>query len=72
MSACSLIDHPTEGKIWNIEAPNKLSGGARTDFLPAPKIGQQSVEILRETGYSEKEIEALVASGATIDGRLQR
>lgn len=67
-----LIDHPTEGKIWNIDAPNKLSGGARTDFMPAPKIGQQSVEILREAGYSEKEIEELVASGATIDGRLQR
>ncbi|MGH8619904.1 MAG: CaiB/BaiF CoA transferase family protein [Burkholderiales bacterium] len=66
-----LMDHPTEGKVWNMSPPNKLSGGARTDFMPAPKIGQQSVEILREAGYSDADIEALVASGAALDGRLR-
>jgi len=65
-----LIDHPTEGKVWNMPNPNKLSGGARTDFLPAPKIGQQSVEILREAGCSDGEIEAMIASGGIVDGRL--
>jgi len=65
-----LVDHPTEGKVWNMPNPNKLSGGARTDFLHAPKIGQQSVELLREAGYSESEIKALVTSGGVIDGRV--
>ncbi len=62
------IEHPTEGKIINMKLPNKLSRGARTDFRPAPLIGQQSVEILREAGFTDAAIAALVASGATLDG----
>jgi crotonobetainyl-CoA:carnitine CoA-transferase CaiB-like acyl-CoA transferase len=52
--------------------PNKVSGGARRDFTPAPKIGQHSVDILRESGYSENEINALLESGATLDGRIKK
>jgi crotonobetainyl-CoA:carnitine CoA-transferase CaiB-like acyl-CoA transferase len=62
------IEHPTEGKIINMKLPNKLSRGARRDFRHAPKIGQQSVEILREAGLSGVEIDALLASGAALDG----
>ncbi len=62
------IEHPTEGKIINMKLPNKLSCGARTDFRHAPLIGQQSVEILREAGFTDAAIAALVASGATLDG----
>jgi crotonobetainyl-CoA:carnitine CoA-transferase CaiB-like acyl-CoA transferase len=65
-----LIEHPTEGKIWSMGLPNKLSGGARRDFLHAPKVGQQSVEILREMGYSDADIGQLLATGATLDGRI--
>ena len=64
------INHPTEGKIWNMALPNRISGGARRDFRPAPKIGQHSVEILSEIGYREAEIEAMIASGTTVDGRV--
>jgi len=67
-----LIEHPTEGKVWNMGLPNKLSGGARQDFLPAPKVGQHSVEILREAGYSDADIAQLLAAGATLDGRLEK
>jgi len=67
-----LIDHPTEGKVWNINLPNRLSGGARHDFSAAPKVGQHSVEILREMGYAESDIEALIAAGATLDGRITK
>ncbi len=62
------IEHPTEGKIINMKLFNKLSCGARTDFRHAPLIGQQSVEILREAGFTDAAIAALVASGATLDG----
>ena len=65
-----LTTHPTEGQVWTVGTPNKLSGGSRDDFLPAPKIGQHSVEILRQAGYPDSEIEALIANRTVIDGRL--
>ena len=51
---------------------NKWSCGTREDWSPAPKLGQQSVEVLQEVGVSEADIAAMVASGATIDGRLKK
>jgi crotonobetainyl-CoA:carnitine CoA-transferase CaiB-like acyl-CoA transferase len=67
-----LTDHPTEAKVRNMRLPNKLSGGTRKDFLPAPVLGQHSVDILREAGYDDADIAAMIASGATLDGRLAR
>jgi len=64
------VDHPTEGRIVNMALPNKTSFGGRKDFLPAPKIGQHSVEILREIGYDDAAIEAMIAGGTTLDGRI--
>jgi crotonobetainyl-CoA:carnitine CoA-transferase CaiB-like acyl-CoA transferase len=66
-----LKDHPTEGGTRNMRLPNKWSCGVRREWSPAPKLGQHSVEVLREMGYAESEIERLIASGATLDGRLQ-
>ncbi|MES2564061.1 MAG: CoA transferase [Pseudomonadota bacterium] len=64
------IDHPTEGNIINMALPNKLSQGVRSDFTPAPKIGQHSVDVLRELGYADAEIDELISSKVTLDGRL--
>jgi len=64
-------DHPTEGKIRMMRLPNKWSCGTRKEWNPAPKLGQQSVELLREIGLTDAEIEAMVQSGATMDGRLK-
>ena len=66
-----LKDHPTEGKIRNLRLPNKWSSGTRREWRPAPKLGQDSVEVLREAGYSEAEVERLSAAGVTVDGRLK-
>ena len=62
------LEHPSEGRIINMKLPNKLSRGARKDFRHAPKIGQHSVEILREAGFTQADIAALIQSGATADG----
>lgn len=66
-----IKEHPTEGKIRNIRLPNEWSCGTRDNWIPAPKIGQQSVEILQEIGLSESQIIDMVSSGATLDGRTQ-
>lgn len=63
------LEHPSEGRIVNMALPNTLSRGARRDVRGAPRLGENSVEILGEAGFSADEIEALIASGATIDGR---
>ncbi len=66
------VEHPTEGTIINMALPNKLSRGARSDFSPAPKIGQHSVEVLREAGLTEETIQSMVAEGVTKDGRITK
>jgi crotonobetainyl-CoA:carnitine CoA-transferase CaiB-like acyl-CoA transferase len=67
-----LRDHPTEGRTRNMRLPNKWSSGVRREWNPAPKLGQQSVEILREIGCTETEIEAMIAAGTTLDGRIDK
>lgn len=67
-----MKEHPTEGKIRSMRLPNKWSCGARREWNPPPKLGQQSVEILREIGCSEADIDAMIAHGATIDGRIAK
>jgi crotonobetainyl-CoA:carnitine CoA-transferase CaiB-like acyl-CoA transferase len=67
-----LKDHPTEGGTRNMRLPNKWSCGVRREWSPAPKLGQHSVEILREAGYDEAAIGELIASGATLDGRIKK
>ena len=64
-------DHPTEGKIREMRLPNVWSCGTRKEWSPAPKLGQQSVEILREVGFDDAAIAQMVAAGATIDGQLK-
>jgi crotonobetainyl-CoA:carnitine CoA-transferase CaiB-like acyl-CoA transferase len=66
-----MREHPTEGRTRNMRLPNKWSCGTRRDWSPAPKLGQQSIEILRELGYEDAEIDALVASGVIVDGRIK-
>jgi crotonobetainyl-CoA:carnitine CoA-transferase CaiB-like acyl-CoA transferase len=65
------LDHPTEGKVRNMRLPNKTSFPARTPVHGAPKLGQHSVDVLRDAGLSQAEIDALAAAGAIIDGRLE-
>lgn len=67
-----LKDHPTEGRTRSMRLPNKWSCGTRREWNPAPKLGQHSVEILREAGYTDAEIAAMIAGGATVDGRINK
>lgn len=57
-------EHPTEGRILDLKPANTLSGGTRSDWLPAPHLGEQTRDILIEAGYADAEIDALIESGA--------
>jgi crotonobetainyl-CoA:carnitine CoA-transferase CaiB-like acyl-CoA transferase len=63
------VEHPVEGEIVDLAFPNRFSAGGREDFRPAPLMGGDGVEILREIGYRNEEIDELVRSRVTIDGR---
>ena len=67
-----LRDHPTEGSTRSMRLPNRWSCGMRREWSPAPKLGEHSVAILREAGYSETEVTRLIESGATVDGRIRK
>ena len=66
------VEHPTEGRIRNMRLPNKTSFAPRRKFMGAPKLGQHSVEVLRDAGLGDAEIETLIDSGGVIDGRLEK
>jgi crotonobetainyl-CoA:carnitine CoA-transferase CaiB-like acyl-CoA transferase len=58
------VTHPTQGNIKTIKVPVQL-----TDFEPglryhAPHIGEHTIEILRDVGFSEGEVKAMLESGA--------
>ena len=65
------VTHPTEGTIVDMALPNQTTFGTRGDYSGAPKIGQHSVEILREAGYEDAAIEAMIKAGVTVDGRIK-
>ena len=63
------IDHPTEGRLRLTGIPSRWSGFRLSVDRPPPRLGEHSVEVLREAGFTPAEIEGLIAEGATVDGR---
>jgi crotonobetainyl-CoA:carnitine CoA-transferase CaiB-like acyl-CoA transferase len=61
----STVEHPTEGRLRNMAVPSRWSESAPNQMRPAPRLGEHSVEVLREAGYSARDIEAMVAEGVT-------
>jgi crotonobetainyl-CoA:carnitine CoA-transferase CaiB-like acyl-CoA transferase len=59
--------HPSEGEILFTDEPVRFGDAAASDARLQPRLGEHSVEILREAGLAETEIEALLESGATVD-----
>jgi crotonobetainyl-CoA:carnitine CoA-transferase CaiB-like acyl-CoA transferase len=62
------MEHPSEGAIRLTGIPSRWSRSQPRVTRPPPRIGEHSVEILREAGYSADEIAAMCAEGAVIDG----
>ncbi len=60
-----IVEHPSEGtlRVPDIPATYSLTPG-EIRRLP-PRLGEHSLEVLREAGFSETEVAAMRASGAT-------
>jgi len=58
-------EHPTEGKIRMTDPPIRFSKTPSTIRKLQPRLGEQSTEILAEAGFSENEIEELLAAKVT-------
>ena len=57
------VNHPTIGPMKTLGVPVKLSETPGAVTRAAPTLGQHTVQVLIEIGYSLEEIEALRADG---------
>jgi crotonobetainyl-CoA:carnitine CoA-transferase CaiB-like acyl-CoA transferase len=64
-----VVEHPTEGTLRLPGIPAAYSKTPAAIRRLPPRLGEHSVEILREAGVSAAEIDALLASGATRGAR---
>jgi crotonobetainyl-CoA:carnitine CoA-transferase CaiB-like acyl-CoA transferase len=65
-------NHPSEGEILYTDLPVRFSETQTGSTRLQPRLGEHSFEVLREAGFSQKEIETLAASGATIDASVKK
>jgi alpha-methylacyl-CoA racemase len=57
------VEQPQIGPVRLLGAPVKLSRTPPDPLRPAPALGEHTAEVLRESGFSEEEIAALLESG---------
>jgi crotonobetainyl-CoA:carnitine CoA-transferase CaiB-like acyl-CoA transferase len=58
------LDHPQAGRTKAIGMPIKFDATPARVLRPAPRFGEHTREVCREAGFSEDEIEAMLASAA--------
>jgi crotonobetainyl-CoA:carnitine CoA-transferase CaiB-like acyl-CoA transferase len=64
-SVFPVTDHPTEGRIRSTKVSAKWSETSADPQRLAPRLGEHSEKILREAGFSNDEIAAMVRDGVT-------
>ncbi len=60
-----VVNHPSEGNIRSMRTAATWSQTPAEPSRLAPRLGEQSADILREVGYSPDEIAGLVRDGVT-------
>ncbi|MCH8504267.1 MAG: CoA transferase, partial [Ectothiorhodospiraceae bacterium] len=56
-------EHPTEGRLNSLRHPLRFVGAEEYPDLPAPVLGGQGGDVLREHGFNAEEIESLIDAG---------
>jgi len=59
------VDHPSEGKLRMPGIPPRFSKTPPEITRLQPRLGEHSVEVLGEAGFTRAEIDAMLKSGAT-------
>lgn len=57
------LDHPTEGRVRQMGSPLRLSDTPPAFRNFAPLLGEHTVPVMRELGYSEEDMKRLEAAG---------
>jgi crotonobetainyl-CoA:carnitine CoA-transferase CaiB-like acyl-CoA transferase len=66
------VEHPTAGTVRTVGSPWQLgSNGKHRRHRPAPVLGADTRAVLREAGYTEEEINALVEKGVAWTGNAK-
>ena len=60
--------NPHEGEVIDLGIPNSSTVGPRTDWSCAPLKGEHTRAVLGEIGYNTEEIDAMIQSGAAVEG----
>ena len=63
------LDDPRAGASLTVASPLWLEDVAKVAPRYPPELGEHSSEILREIGYGEAEIDALIASRVIVQGK---
>ncbi|TXL64612.1 CaiB/BaiF CoA transferase family protein [Zeimonas arvi] len=58
------VEHPSEGRIRDMRIAATWSATQPSPSRPAPRLGEQSDEILREAGFDDARIRELIERGA--------
>jgi crotonobetainyl-CoA:carnitine CoA-transferase CaiB-like acyl-CoA transferase len=73
---CELVEtveHPQLGTLRQVGSPLSLDGAKGQSIRRAPPVlGQHTFEVLREFGYGEQDLRALVAAGAIVQASNER
>lgn len=56
-------DHPSEGRMRQVRSPFRVTPLTREPDRPAPRVGDSTIALLDEAGYSAAEIDSLLERG---------
>jgi crotonobetainyl-CoA:carnitine CoA-transferase CaiB-like acyl-CoA transferase len=61
----SFVEHPSEGRLRQMAFPSTWSATQPSPSRHAPRLGEHSVEVLKESGYADERIATLLRDGIT-------